>query len=70
MLIKKGYSEIVAVRTKAFGVFRRVSAPAGVKIRMIVPKHDLGNPMVFSTEKIALNIERGYEDWKAAMKKG
>ena len=65
MLIKKGYSEIIAVRTKAPGVFRKVTAPQGVNITRVVPKHDLGNPLVFSMEKIALNIEQGYQDWKA-----
>ena len=69
MLIKKGYSEIIAVRTKAPGVFRKVTAPQGVNITMVVPKHDLGNPLVFSMEKIALNIEQGYQDWKATPRK-
>ena len=66
MLIKKGYTDIIAVRTKAPGVFRKVTAPEGVNITMVVPKHDLGNPLVFSMEKIALNIEHGYQDWKTA----
>jgi len=69
MLIKKGYTEIIAVRTKAPGVFRKVTAPQGVNITMVVPKHDLGNPLIFSMDKIALNIERGYQDWKTASSK-
>jgi len=62
MLINKGYDEILAVRTKAPGVFRRVVVPDGVRLRIVVPKHDMGNPMVFSPTKTKENIERGYSD--------
>ena len=67
MLIRKGYDEIIAVRTKAPGVYRIVKAPKGVVIRRIVPKKDLGNIMVFSPERIAENIELGYKDGRQAL---
>ena len=62
MLIKKGYKEIVVVRTKAPGVYRIFSIPKDVKITMVVPKHDPGNIMLFSQKKIMENIEHGYLD--------
>jgi len=62
MLIKKGYKEIVVVRTKAPGVYRLFTIPKDVKIRMVVPKHDLGNIMVFSPKKTLENMELGYQD--------
>jgi len=62
MLINKGYKEIIAVRTKAPGVFRKVVLPKGVNLRMVVPKHDMGNPMLFSSKRTRENIEKGYTD--------
>ena len=62
MLIKKGYKEIIAVRTKAPGVFRRVAVPDGVTVRKVVPRHDPGNVMIFDPKKIKENIEHGFSD--------
>jgi len=69
MLIKKGYKEIIAVRTKAPGVFRRVAAPKGVRVRMVVPKHEMGSLLVFSPEKIEENIRYGYVDGLEALRR-
>jgi len=69
MLIKKGYQEIIAVRTKAPGVFRRIKAPKGVKVRMVVPKHDMGSLLIFSPEKIEENIRLGYIDGLKALRR-
>jgi len=68
MLIKKGYNEIIAVRTKAPGVFRKVKAPKGVKVRIIVPTHDMGSILAFSPEKIRENIEVGYRDGQKSLR--
>jgi len=62
MLIKKGYKEIIAVRTKALGVYRKIDPPKDVNVRIISPKCDLGNMMIFSPEKIKDNIRIGYKD--------
>ena len=67
MLIKKGYDEIIVVRTNAPGVYRRVKAPKDVTIRKITPKGDIGNILVFSPEKIEKNIEKGYLDGARAI---
>jgi len=68
MLIRKGYDEIIAIRTKAPGVYRIVKAPKGVVIRRIVPKSDLGNVMVFSPKRIEENIKLGYIDGQRAIR--
>ena len=68
MLIKKGYDEIIAVRTKAPGVYRKFTVPQGVNVKVIVPKCDLGNMMIFSPEKIKENIKMGYLDGKESLK--
>ena len=67
MLIRKGYKEIVVVRTKAPGVYRYFTIPKDVKIKMVVPKNDLGNIMIFSPKKIMENIETGYQDGLKAL---
>jgi len=68
MLIRKNYTEIVIVRTRAPGVYRMVKAPEGVKLRKIMPKRDLGNVLIFSPEKIKENIELGYIDGMRSLK--
>jgi len=68
MLIRKGYKEIVVVRTKAPGVYRLIVIPKDVRVTMVVPKHDLGNIMVFSPKKISENIEAGYLDGLKSLK--
>lgn len=62
MLLEKGYDEIIAVRTMAPGIFRKVEIPNGVNIRIIVPSEDLGNIMIFSPEAARRNIRLGYLD--------
>ena len=68
MLISKGYDEIVAIRTKAPGVFREVEAPAGVNVKIITPEVDLGNIMLFSPEKTKENMALGYRDGLRSLK--
>ena len=66
MLVKKGYAEIIAVRTKAPGVYRRVRPRKGVTVRTISPGHSMGNSLIFDPEKISENIDIGYRDGLAA----
>jgi NTE family protein len=70
MLIEKGYKEIIAIRTNLPGVFRKVKLPHDVKLKVIEPKHNLGNPMIFSPEKAKENIELGYNDGVKALRVG
>ena len=60
MLIDKGYDEIIAIRTKGFGVFRRYDKNANVTI--IETDKDLGHFLEFDTNNAKLNIRRGYYD--------
>jgi len=60
MLIDKGYDEIIAIRTKGFGVFRRYDKNANVTI--IEPDENLSHFLDFNANNAKLNIKRGYCD--------
>lgn len=60
MLIDKGYDEIVAVRTKSFGIFKRYDKNANVT--MIETDDHLGHVLEFNSENAKANIKRGYCD--------
>ena len=60
MLVDEGYDEIIAVRTKGFGLFRRYDKNANVTI--IENDEVLGNFLSFDSENAKLNIKRGYCD--------
>ena len=62
MLIDKGYDEIIAIRTKAFGIFRRYDKNANVIV--IEPNENLSHFLDFSPDNAKLNIKRGYCDGK------
>jgi len=68
MLLKKGYTDIIAVRTRAPGVYRRVMAHKGVNIKIIDPTRDLGSVLIFTPEKIKENIGLGYLDGIRSLK--
>jgi NTE family protein len=59
LLIEKGYDEIIAVRTNAGGVFRKTENP---KIKIITPRDELGNIMLFTQENSAEKLKIGYYD--------
>jgi len=60
MLIDQQYEEIIAVRTKGFGLFRRYDKSANVTL--IETNENLGNFLSFGSENSKLNIKRGYCD--------
>lgn len=60
MLIDDGYDEIIAVRTKGFGVYRRFDKDANVTI--IQPNENLGHFFDFTADTAKTNIKRGYCD--------
>ena len=68
MLIAKGYTEIIAIRTRAPGVYRYAKAPKGVTVKVITPRHNMGNVLIFDPVKIKENMERGYRDGMEAAK--
>lgn len=67
MLIDQGYNEIVAIRTKGFGVFRRYDKNANVTI--IETNENLGHFLDFNADNAKLNIKRGYCDGLRAIQK-
>ena len=60
MLIDRGYDEIIAIRTKAFGLFRRYDKNANVTV--IEPNESLSHFLDFTADNAKLNIKRGYCD--------
>ena len=65
MLIDKSYDEIIAIRTKAFGIFRRYDKNANVTI--IEPNENLSHFLDFNPNNAKLNIKRGYCDGLRAL---
>jgi NTE family protein len=60
LLDAKGYDEIIAVRTNAPGVLRKLKDMS--KVRVVSPRTDLGYMMLFNPESSAGNIKLGYCD--------
>ena len=60
LLNKRGYDEIIVVRTKAPGVFRKIEDDH--KIKVITARKGLGNILLFTPENSAANIALGYSD--------
>lgn len=60
MLIDQGYTEIIAVRTKGFGYFRKYNKKANVTV--IETDEHLGHFLDFNAENAKLNIKIGYCD--------
>lgn len=62
MLVEKGYKDIIEIRTKAIGVYKRVKKAKDVNITTIMPSSDLGS-ILFADEKIiSKNVKMGYHD--------
>ncbi|HYE80634.1 MAG TPA: patatin-like phospholipase family protein [Clostridia bacterium] len=61
LLARKGYKEIIAVRTLGPGIVRNVRY-RNLKITNIVPSEDLGMPLDFNRELIKRNLQMGYYD--------
>ena len=60
MLVDEGYDEIIAIRTKGLGVYRRFDKNANVTI--IQPDESLGNFLDFTAPTAKTNVKRGYCD--------
>ena len=60
LLSKRGYDEIIVIRTKAPGVFSKIEDDN--KIKTITASEGLGNILLFTPENSAANIALGYED--------
>ena len=60
MLLDRGYDEIIAVRTKAIGIFKKVKT--NKKITYINSSESLGSIINFDHDQIEKNIKLGYFD--------
>jgi len=60
LLTDKGYDEVIAIRTGAPGIFRKVEHVKGIKL--ISPHEHLGNMLLFTKERSAALIKLGYLD--------
>lgn len=67
LLARKGYQEIIAVRTLSIGVIQEIKYP-DVKVTSIVPSEDLGNILIFDHDLIQRNLKMGYYDAMRTMK--
>lgn len=61
LLIRKGYKEIIAVRTLGIGLHRKLE-DKDIKVINIVPSEDLGMILNFDQNLIHTNLKRGYFD--------
>ena len=61
LLIRKGYKDIIAVRTSKNDKFSNI-VNKDVRIRSIIASEDLGNALIFDNDLIRRNITLGYFD--------
>lgn len=61
LLARKGYKDIIAVRTLGIGIVQHVRY-RNVNITNIVPSEDLGMPLDFNSDLIRRNLLMGYYD--------
>lgn len=68
MLIKKGYKNIIEIRTKAVGIYKKVKVPSDVNVITIKPSVDLGSILFADMEVANKNVMLGYYDTLRAIK--
>lgn len=68
MLIKKGYKNIIEIRTKAVGIYKRTKVPSDVNVITIKPSVDLGSILFADMEVANKNVKLGYYDTLRAIK--
>lgn len=61
LLIKKGYKNVIAIRTYGIGRVQKVK-DKDVNIIYIEPNEDLGKTLDFNTDRAKINIKLGYYD--------
>ncbi len=67
LLIRKGYEEIIAVRTLGTGIVRKIE-DENVKVINIIPSQKLGNVLNFDNSIIKRNLKMGYCDAMRSIK--
>lgn len=61
MVARKGYNQIIAIRTLGLGIKRKIAYP-DVSVTHIVPSESLGGMMNFNHELVHRNLKMGYFD--------
>lgn len=67
LLARKGYKEIIAIRTLGPGIVQHVRYH-NIKLMNIIPSEDLGMPLDFNQELIRRNLQMGYYDTMKSLK--
>lgn len=67
LLARKGFNEIIAVRTLGLGIVQHVRYP-NVKVMNIIPSEDLGSTLDFNRDLIKRNLQMGYYDTMRSLK--
>lgn len=62
VLIKNGYTDIIALRLYGIGLERRVRIPKTVRVLTVAPKVELGGMLEFEAERCVKNMQIGYYD--------
>lgn len=62
MLLNKGYKNIIEIRTKAIGIYKKVKKTKDVNVITIAPSSDLGSILFADQELIHKNVNMGYYD--------
>ncbi len=61
LLVRKGYKEVIAIRTFSIGIVRKVE-DKDIKIIDVVPSEDLGKILDFDHDNVKRNLKMGYFD--------
>jgi len=61
MLVRLGYKDIIAIRTKALGIKRKITDP-DVSVEYISTNDNLGGILDFNNNQARINLELGYYD--------
>jgi len=67
LLARKGYKDIIAVRTYGMGIVRNIRY-RDVRVMNIFPSEDLGMMLDFNSDLIKRNLQMGYYDTKRILK--
>jgi NTE family protein len=67
LLARKGYKDIIAIRTFGLGRIRKVEDPS-VNVRYILPSEELAGVLSFNNELLRTNMKMGYCDAMRVLK--
>ncbi|GAB6118113.1 patatin-like phospholipase family protein [Thermoanaerobacter brockii subsp. lactiethylicus] len=67
LLIKKGYKDLIIIRTGSFGIVKKIDF-RGLNTLVISPKEDLGGILDFDKNVVRDNLKLGYFDGLKALK--